>query len=31
VNLKASSNEEILKQEGQMNEMIAEAVKELGL
>ena len=31
VNLKASSNEEILKQEGQMNEMIAEVVKELGL
>jgi phosphoglucomutase len=31
VNLKASSNEEILKQEGQMNEMIAEAVKELRL
>ncbi len=31
VNLKASSNEEIRKQEGQMNEMIAEVVKELGL
>jgi phosphoglucomutase len=31
VNLKASSNEEILRQEGQMNEMIAEVVKELGL
>lgn len=31
VNMKASSNEEILKQEGQMNEMIAEVVKELGL
>lgn len=31
VNLKASSNEEICKQEGQMNEMIAEVVKELGL
>jgi phosphoglucomutase len=31
VNLKASSNEEILRQEGQMNEMMAEVVKELGL
>ncbi len=31
VNLKASSNEEIREQEGQMNEMIAEVVKELGL